>query len=149
MTTPQQPVPLSDPYYGATIGVAFSRFWSKYTVFSGRASRSEYWWWALIEAIVWLVLSILARPGGAGVTNASGAMTGPNGLGVFVAIVVLVFGLATIIPNLSLTIRRLHDANFSGFFILLGLVPVVGPIVVFILSLLSSNPEGRRFDRVS
>jgi uncharacterized membrane protein YhaH (DUF805 family) len=144
---PQQSVPLSAPYYGATIGTAFSRFWSKYTVFSGRASRSEYWWWALIEAIVWLVLSVLARLGGAGVTDASGAMTGPNGLGVFVAIVVLLFGLATIVPNLSLTVRRLHDANFSGFFILLGLIPVVGGIIVFILSLLSSNPEGRRFDR--
>jgi hypothetical protein len=56
--------PLSAPVYGASLGVAFSRFWRKYATFSGRASRSEYWWWVLIAVIVAVVFSIIgtARP---------------------------------------------------------------------------------------
>ncbi len=149
MTTPQQSVPLSAPYYGASIGTAFSRFWTKYATFSGRASRSEYWWWVLIDLVIWIVLGILARLGGAGVTDASGAMTGPNGLGIVVSIVIVLFALATIVPSLALTVRRLHDANLSGFFIFLSLVPFVGGIIVLVMTLLPSNPQGQRFDGVS
>lgn len=149
MTTPQQSVPLSAPYYGASIGTAFSRFWTKYATFSGRASRSEYWWWMLIDLVIWIVLGILARLGGAGVTDASGAMTGPNGLGIVVSIVIVLFALATIVPSLALTVRRLHDANLSGFFIFLSLVPFVGGIIVLVMTLLPSNPQGQRFDGVS
>jgi uncharacterized membrane protein YhaH (DUF805 family) len=149
VTTPQQSVPLSAPYYGASIGTAFSRFWTKYATFSGRASRSEYWWWMLIDLVIWIVLGILARLGGAGVTDASGAMTGPNGLGIVVSIVIVLFALATIVPSLALTVRRLHDANLSGFFIFLSLVPFVGGIIVLVMTLLPSNPQGQRFDGVS
>jgi uncharacterized membrane protein YhaH (DUF805 family) len=149
VTTPQQSVPLSAPYYGASIGTAFSRFWTKYATFSGRASRSEYWWWMLIDLVIWIVLGILARLGGAGVTDASGAMTGPNGLGIVVSIVIVLFALATIVPSLALTVRRLHDANLSGFFTFLSLVPFVGGIIILVMTLLPSHPQGQRFDGVS
>ncbi|MCU1523797.1 MAG: hypothetical protein JWO18_691 [Microbacteriaceae bacterium] len=103
----------------------------------------------LIDLVIWIVLGILARLGGAGVTDASGAMTGPNGLGIVVSIVIVLFALATIVPSLALTVRRLHDANLSGFFIFLSLVPFVGGIIVLVMTLLPSNPQGQRFDGVS
>ena len=147
MTSAPQSPSTEAPIVGASIGTAFSRFWTKYATFSGRASRSEYWWMALIEIVAWGVLALLAHVGGAGVQDASGAMTGLNGLGVVVGAVIFILGLAVIVPNIAVGVRRLHDANLSGLFILLVLVPGVGGLIVFILTLLPSNPQGQRFDR--
>lgn len=58
-----------------------------------------------------------------------------------------VIGLALIIPTLALIVRRLHDANLSGLFALLLLIPFFGGIAVFIMMFLPSKPEGSRFDR--
>ncbi len=55
--------PLWAPYYGAPIGAAVKRFFKKYTAFSGRASRSEYWWWTLVNAVVLIVFQILMTTG--------------------------------------------------------------------------------------
>lgn len=138
-------VPLDAPYYGASFAIAFGRFWRKYAVFSGRASRSEYWWWALFSAIVGIAIealyipSLLARPRGGGFHLDAGI--------VVAAIVASVWGLATIVPTLALLWRRLHDANFSGLFWLFSFVPLVGWIVVLVLTLLPSNAAGARFDR--
>ncbi len=52
--------PLWAPYYGAPFPAAVKRFWKKYTVFSGRASRSEYWWWALVSGLFFLFALIPA-----------------------------------------------------------------------------------------
>ena len=135
-------VPLSQPLYGASIADAFRRFWTKYGTFSGRASRSEYWWWVLIAAVVAFVLQILST-----VAGASSNSSGPSALFVVVAILAVVWGLATIIPSFALLARRLHDANYSGWFMLLGLIPFVGGIIVLVFALLPSNPAGQRFDQ--
>jgi uncharacterized membrane protein YhaH (DUF805 family) len=58
-----------------------------------------------------------------------------------------IIGLALIIPTLALIVRRLHDANISGLFALLLLIPFLGAIAVFVMMFLPSNPEGARFDR--
>lgn len=135
-------VPLSQPYYGAPIGEAFRRFWAKYATFSGRASRSEYWWWTLIAVVVAIVLDVLATVAGAGSDG-----SGPSALGVVVAILAVAWGLGTIVPSLALLARRLHDANYSGWLMLLALVPFVGGLIVLVFSLLPSNPAGQRFDQ--
>ncbi|MDJ0358596.1 DUF805 domain-containing protein [Paenarthrobacter sp. PH39-S1] len=139
--------PLWAPLYGASLPDAVKRFWKKYVVFSGRASRSEYWWWALVSAVVVLVLEIIgAAAGGAGATVAADGTSVPGpGFGVAAAIIGL-WGLATIIPGLALLSRRLHDGNFSAWFILLGLVPFLGAIALLVMTLMPSNPQGRRFD---
>src|SRR4051794_17713464 len=54
-------VPLSQPLYGATIGQAVRRFWKKYVTFTGRASRSEFWWWYLVAVLVSIVLNTINR----------------------------------------------------------------------------------------
>ena len=167
---PQGPVPLSQPLYGASIADAWTRFWKKYATFSGRASRSEYWWWYLIAVIINGVLNSLGRVDGAvgDIFNVLGGL----------------WGLATVIPTLALLWRRLHDTNRSGLwafaplilvvigFILLGIAAVmmlgggsaaqatglvlmllagavflVSMVILLILTVLPPNPEGARFDR--
>lgn len=133
-------VPLQYPLYGASFGQAVSRFFSKYATFKGRASRSEFWWsWLFIWAVD-VVGGILLLA-----TSPNSGTDGLSGFGIFLAIVIGVFSLAVIIPMLAVTVRRLHDANFSGAFWFLNLIPG-GSLAVFILCAMPSVPEGARFD---
>ena len=141
-------VPLSAPYYGASLGIAFSRFWRKYATFSGRASRSEYWWWALISVIVAAIFFIIGNLAGGiyGPPTAAGSLTMGPGYGIYLSLSVI-WGIATIVPHLGLIWRRLHDTNRSGASCFLGLIPIVGPIIVLVFFLSPQNPEGARFDK--
>ena len=140
-------VPLWAPYYGAPIGEAAKRFYQKYATFTGRASRSEYWWWMLISIVVSIVLNIIMSVAGAAGTTVDTLGNTVPGPGAVVGVILLViWGLAVIVPSLALTVRRLHDVNFSGWMILIGLVPVVGSLAVLVFTLLPSKPEGQRFD---
>ena len=58
MTDTTSGTPLSAPLYGATFGQAIARFFKKYATFSGRASRSEFWWFFLFATVIYLVLNI-------------------------------------------------------------------------------------------
>lgn len=138
-------VPLSAPYYGATFGVAFKRFWQKYATFSGRASRSEFWWWELVGVVVWAVLSVILVPSIV-LGFAGGSDFSMNGGIIFVIVFSGLWGVATIVPSLALAWRRLHDANFSGLFFLLSLIPGVGGLMFLGFALLPSDPRGARFD---
>lgn len=138
--------PLWAPLYGATLPQAVQRFFKKYATFSGRASRSEYWWWALVSVGVSIVLQIIMYGAGAGQTDMYGNPT--MGPGMMLGMILLViWGLATVVPSLALTVRRLHDANYPGTMILLGLIPFVGGIILLVLVLMGSKPEGQRFDQ--
>lgn len=153
------PEDLSLPLYGASFGQAVKRFFKKYTHFSGRASRSEFWWMALFAFLVQLIPMILITVG-AIMAASSAAMVDPydpaaaqaamSGPGVIIAGIGYVIGgliaLAMIIPILAITWRRLHDANFAGPFFFLSFIPGVGGLIVFVLELLPSKPEGQRFD---
>lgn len=153
MGQPYQPpaggaIPDWAPYYGATFGVAFSRFWRKYADFTGRASRSELWWWVLawvvIEAVINIIGNATGQMGAAMYRN--GAFHPTPGFWFFGALAGLVW-LATIVPWLAITWRRLHDANLAGPFFFLSFIPFVGGIILLILLLLPSNALGARFDR--
>ncbi len=85
-----------------------------YANFKGRARRSEYWHYMLANVIAYVVLSILTRASGI-----FGLLLG-------------VYWLAMIIPGLAVTIRRLHDTDKSGWFILVSLIPFVGTIVLLV-----------------
>jgi len=146
-TKPAGALPLAQPYYGAPIGEAVKRFFTKYAVFTGRASRSEYWWWALVNYIVLFALGTVALiAGGAPTVAADGTVEPPSGGAIVVVLLISLYGLATLIPHLALTARRLHDGNFSALFIFIALVPGIGGLILFILTLLPSKPEGARFD---
>ena len=102
---------------------------------------------ALIEVVVLVVLGILSHLGGAGVEDSSGRMVGANFLGIGAAVVLVILLIAVIIPNLALAWRRLHDANLSGGFYFLTLIPSIGSLIILVLVLLPSSPYGERFDR--
>jgi uncharacterized membrane protein YhaH (DUF805 family) len=119
---------LATPLRGATFGQAFSRFWSKYATFSGRASASEFWWAQLFVVVPSLVAS--------GFISASPMISG----------LATLWTLATFIPSLAVTWRRLHDANRSGGNWFFSLIPVVGWIILLVRVLGAPNPAGERFD---
>jgi uncharacterized membrane protein YhaH (DUF805 family) len=124
------------------VPAAVKRFFKKYATFSGRASRSEYWWWTLVSVGVSIILNILIS---AGSTTIDGTTAGPAArLGTFLLVI---WGLGTIVPSLALTVRRLHDSNKSGWLLLLGLIPFAGAIILFVFAVLGPDPAGQRFDR--
>jgi uncharacterized membrane protein YhaH (DUF805 family) len=61
-------------------------------------------------------------------------------------ILAIIWFLAVLIPSLAVTVRRLHDGNFSGWMMLLGLIPLAGGIILLVLTLMEPKPEGARFD---
>ncbi|HEX8510899.1 MAG TPA: DUF805 domain-containing protein [Propionibacteriaceae bacterium] len=139
----QRPDASDGPLHEATIAQAFTRFWKRYATFSGRASRSEYWWMALISLTVAILTTSIDVVTNGGFAEARTTTTGVGDL------LSYAWGLATIVPTVALGVRRLHDTNRSGNWILLGLVPFIGVIVVLIFSLAPSHPAGARFDRAS
>ena len=80
----------------------------RYALFEGRAGRAEYWWFFLANFLISLVLQGLGR--GASI----------------LAIVSLIYSLALLIPGLAVAVRRLHDPNKSGWWVLISLVPPNG-----------------------
>lgn len=134
--------PLWAPHYACSPGIAVRRFFRKYADFTGRASRSEYWWCQLTSLIGILVLYLLALL--AGISGADTTGSGPGQIvGFSVATLCM---LAIVVPHITLTVRRLHDVNLSGLLVVLGLIPYVGWLIMAVIALLPPNPEGARFD---
>ncbi|WP_235346096.1 DUF805 domain-containing protein [Brevibacterium sp. UCMA 11754] len=153
------PDDLSLPLYGASFGQAVKRFFKKYAKFSGRASRSEYWFAYLFLGLLSIVPVVLYSIGfGMSAATASMASADPYAMqsaspsGGAIALIaiggilLLIIGLATIIPHLAIIWRRLHDANLAGPFFFLSFIPGVGSIILIVLMILPSKPEGQRFD---
>ena len=84
----------------------------KYANFSGRAMRSEYWWFILAYIIAYIVLAIVDYV-----------------LGVQLLTAILSLGL--LIPSIAVGVRRLHDLDKSGWWLLLGLIPIVGLVLLY------------------
>ncbi len=134
---------LNQPLYGASIGQAVQRFFKKYATFSGRASRSEYWWWTLVSVIVSGVLYGLVL---ATTDLQAMAATGTPEFGP-AYVVYLLWALATLVPGLAISWRRLHDTNRSGLWTFISLIPLVGAIILLVFYVSEPRPEGARFDR--
>lgn len=94
-----------------------------YVTFRGRASRSEYWYWTLFVMLISIAAAVLDGALGAGRVDAG------TGSGVVSVLVTL----AVLLPGLAVSTRRLHDIGRSGWWQLLFLVPLVGPIVLLVL----------------
>jgi uncharacterized membrane protein YhaH (DUF805 family) len=117
-------------------GEAIKQAFSNGFVYRGRASRSAYWWFVLFEVIATVVLELLIVIPAATHSNAI--------VGVFLIIVSIAM-LYVALVGLALTIRRLHDIDRSGWWVLIGLVPFVGGIVLLVFSLLEGTPGPNRF----
>ena len=100
----------------------------KYAVFTGRSRRKEYWLWLLFIWIVMIVLSMIDRTMGT---------AGPDS---YYGVLTSIFALLVLIPNIAVGIRRLHDTGRTGWWLLIGLVPVIGTIWLLILFALDGTP---------
>jgi len=147
---------LEGPLYGATFGESVRRFFLKYADFTGRASRSEFWLAMLFQLIVGTVagtvLSVVL------VVVVIAVVTGADRPGsletlitaVLWSTVVMVVGTALIslpllVPTLAVTVRRLHDTNRSGWWVLISFIPYAG-YAIYAFAALESDPAGSRFD---
>ncbi|WP_137844609.1 DUF805 domain-containing protein [Microbacterium sp. 2FI] len=139
---------LAEPLYGASFTQAIGRFFRKYGTFSGRASRSEYWWWQLATTLVYIALAVLALVIGfaTGELNADGDVFYLSAAFSIGIALIAVWALVTLVPQVAVAVRRLHDANLSGWLVLLRLVPSVGDIILLVLTVQPSNPDGARYD---
>ena len=99
----------------------------RYAVFEGRAGRAEYWWFFLANFLIGLVIQILA-----GVSDA-------------LVILSLIYSLALLIPGLAVAVRRLHDTDKSGWWILISLVPLVGIIVLIVFLATDGDPGANQY----
>ncbi len=142
------PDDLSRPLYGASIGQAFTRFFKNYATFSGRASRSEYWWIALMLFGAWLILAIFTGIMSDAMRYSSAlSYSGMSAIDSMFGFVFFVAWAGLIVPSLAITWRRLHDADLAGPMFFIFLVPFFGWIVLLILHALPPKVSGRRFVR--
>ncbi len=118
-----------------TFGQAIKNNFSKYVTFSGRAARSEFWWWGLFVMVTNLVLSWVDIALFGTVETGVGRVSGYTDMPVLSSL----FLLATLLPSISVTVRRLHDRDKSGWWYWLFLVPIVGPIVLLVWFILEGT----------
>lgn len=93
----------------------------KYAVFSGRARRKEYWMYTLFSCLIYAALLVLAFT--------SDVM----------AVLAALFGVASIVPTLSVTVRRLHDTGKSGWVFLIGFIPLIGAVILLVFTCTEGN----------
>lgn len=115
-----------------------------YTNFSGRAGRTEFWMFALFNCLFLLLASILDKVLGTNFDTIFGIHltmeTQPISLQIFPhGYTCLLYSLVVLIPSLSVTVRRLHDVGKSGWMLLIGLIPILGAIYLFVLMVTDSN----------
>ena len=101
---------------------------NNYVGFTGRARRSEYWYWILFVVIVSFAVGLL---GGVN-SDFSNVISG-------------IVSLALFLPGLAMAVRRLHDTNRSGWFVLLALIPLVGFIILLVFYVQGGTPGDNRF----
>jgi len=105
----------------------------KYAVFNGRARRKEYWFFVLFYILFSLLVGFID-----GMIGTFDPATGIGTLGI-------IYALALLVPSIAVTVRRLHDTDRSGWWILISLVPLLGAIVLIVFMVLDSTPGQNRF----
>src|SRR5262249_59912073 len=109
----------------------------RYAEFTGRSRRKEYWMFVLLTLGIGIVTNFSDR-----IAGMNGMIAGPYGTyGPITAVV----GLGLLVPSIAVGIRRLHDTDRSGWWLLINLVPLVGPIVFFVFMLLEGTRGSNRF----
>jgi uncharacterized membrane protein YhaH (DUF805 family) len=104
----------------------------KYAVFGGRSRRKEYWYFLLFNIIVAIVLAWIDALLGTFSSSGIGVLSG-------------IYGLAILIPSLAVTVRRLHDIDRSGWWILINLFPLIGSIVLLVFAVSEGTPGNNQY----
>lgn len=105
---------------------------NKYADFSGRASRKEYWTFALINLAIAFILGFMV------VIMRSVAH-------VDLSFISMLFSLAVMVPGIAVAVRRLHDTNRSGWLVLVGLIPFIGAIAMIVLLVMEGTPGDNEY----
>jgi len=105
----------------------------KYAVFDGRARRKEYWYFFLINTVISVFLAFI--------DSFTGTISEDVGIGLLDGL----YALAVLIPGTAVTVRRLHDTDRSGWWILIGLIPVIGGIALLVFMVLDSTPGDNQY----
>ena len=104
-----------------------------YATFSGRARRKEYWMFFLFNVLISLGLGVL--------DVVAGTYSVEYETGFFSAL----YSLLVLIPSIAVSVRRLHDTNRSGWWIVISLIPIIGVLVLFVFTCFDSQPGTNRF----
>ena len=107
----------------------------RFADFSGRSRRKEYWMFTLLNLIVGFVLGLIGGILGGG--SEGGSMMGNAIIGLYMLIV--------IVPSIAVTVRRFHDQDKSGWFVLLAFIPLVGSLIVLVFMCLEGTRGSNRF----
>lgn len=116
----------------------------QYVDFSGRARRREYWMFFLVNLVIVIVLSVIDTMLGTGgwrSTAGGGSFFASGSLGLLSGL----YSLAVLLPTIAVAVRRLHDTDRSGWWILLGFIPIVGGIVLLVFYVLEGTRGPNRF----
>lgn len=106
----------------------------RYADFQGRSRRKEYWMFVLGMFIAAIVLSIIE-----GTLGINGMIAGAYGP------LTAIFFLAIIVPSIAVQVRRFHDQDKSGWFVLIGLIPLLGGLIVLVFMCLEGTRGPNRF----
>lgn len=109
----------------------------KYAVFSGRASRSEYWGFVLVHILIVVALRI-----------ANEIIDGSGASGVILwtgALITIAYALATLVPALAVSVRRLHDTGRSGWWFLINFIPLIGWLILIVFMCIGSEPRRNKY----
>lgn len=106
----------------------------KYSIFTGRSRRKEYWYYFIVNVLIAIGLSII----GSILKSLLGTDVIGNAMGI-------IFTLALLVPGTAVTIRRLHDTGRSGWWILISLIPFVGAIILLVLLAADSQPGENKY----
>jgi uncharacterized membrane protein YhaH (DUF805 family) len=104
----------------------------KYQVFKERARRKEYWMFVLFNIIISLILRLVEDLIGIYPKEGIGVLEG-------------LYGLVVLIPGIAVSVRRLHDTGRSGWWLLIGIVPIIGVIVLFVFMVQDSQPGENQY----
>jgi uncharacterized membrane protein YhaH (DUF805 family) len=119
-------IPLNKPFYGCPPPEAIKRFFVKYANFKGRASRSEFWWSAIFIVVVKIIISLIDL----------------IILDTTESVIDTIWSITIFIPSLSISVRRLHDTNRSGWWLVLPTAIEIVSIVAVVAILLLAGYNG-------
>ena len=134
-TVKPKPFKATDNKEPSLLDLAISAVKHKYLLFNGRASRKEFWAVILFSVLISFALQLLYTLGFAISDN----------LGLLLALPFVIFSLGMVIPQLAVSVRRLHDTDKSGWWLVLGFIPIFGTIALIVLFSLASSESDNRF----
>lgn len=98
----------------------------KYAEFGGRARRKEFWMFVLFNVLISLALGIVDAVIGFGLLGA-------------------LYGLAVLVPSIAVSVRRLHDIGRTGWWVLVGLVPLIGLIILIVFAVMEGQAGSNQY----